>query len=108
VSIWRHLRAVCLLPAVATVAVPAAILAAEDVELSWGLVPGVALVLVGEAASFGSVGLLVWATAFVAVNAAWFPLIEERALERRFGEDYRVYKRAVPRWIPRLRPWDPP
>jgi protein-S-isoprenylcysteine O-methyltransferase Ste14 len=26
---------------------------------------------------------------------------EERTLERRFGEGYRSYKRAVHRWIPR-------
>jgi len=35
------------------------------------------------------------------------PLSEEPGLERRFGEDYRRYKRAVPRWIPRLVPVPP-
>jgi protein-S-isoprenylcysteine O-methyltransferase Ste14 len=29
---------------------------------------------------------------------------EEKALERRFGDQYGVYKANVPRWIPRLRP----
>jgi protein-S-isoprenylcysteine O-methyltransferase Ste14 len=28
-------------------------------------------------------------------------LVEEPRLEHRYGESYRVYKRAVPRWIPR-------
>ena len=28
------------------------------------------------------------------------------ALEQRFGEDYRLYKANVPRWIPRVPPWD--
>jgi protein-S-isoprenylcysteine O-methyltransferase Ste14 len=26
-------------------------------------------------------------------------------LERRFGDEYSAYKRAVPRWIPCLKPW---
>jgi protein-S-isoprenylcysteine O-methyltransferase Ste14 len=30
---------------------------------------------------------------------------EEPMLESRFGEDYRVYRRNVPRWIPRFTPW---
>lgn len=29
---------------------------------------------------------------------------EERSLKRRFGESYEQYCKAVPRWIPRLRP----
>ncbi len=31
--------------------------------------------------------------------------IEEKDLEKKFGDDYREYKAHVPRWIPRLRPW---
>ena len=31
-----------------------------------------------------------------------FRLVEERALQRRFGDDYRLYKTNVPRW----RAWD--
>ncbi len=33
--------------------------------------------------------------------------IEEEDLERRFGEPYRAYVRAVPLWRPRLSPWRP-
>ncbi len=29
------------------------------------------------------------------------------ALVRRFGADYEAYRRAVPAWWPRLRPWKP-
>jgi hypothetical protein len=29
-------------------------------------------------------------------------------LERRFGDDYILYKKNVPRWIPRLNPWKSP
>jgi protein-S-isoprenylcysteine O-methyltransferase Ste14 len=34
-------------------------------------------------------------------------LYEEPALRRQFGASYEEYRRAVPRWIPRLRPWRP-
>jgi protein-S-isoprenylcysteine O-methyltransferase Ste14 len=69
------------------------------------MIVGVALVLAGEAAIFGSVWVLGWMAVFLAINAVWFPRVEEPALERRFGEDYRRYVRSVPRWVPRLRPW---
>jgi hypothetical protein len=32
---------------------------------------------------------------------------EEPALSGRFGADYEAYRRAVPAWWPRLRPWKP-
>ncbi|MBT5920444.1 MAG: isoprenylcysteine carboxylmethyltransferase family protein, partial [Alphaproteobacteria bacterium] len=35
-------------------------------------------------------------------------LSEEPGLEKRFGETYVRYKENVPRWIPRLTPWQPP
>jgi protein-S-isoprenylcysteine O-methyltransferase Ste14 len=28
---------------------------------------------------------------------------EELVLERQFGDDYRAYRKRVPRWIPRIR-----
>ena len=31
--------------------------------------------------------------------------LEESGLEKRFGESYREYRRNVPRWLPRFRPW---
>lgn len=71
------------------------------------MIAGVALVLAGEAALFGSSLLLVWAIAFGAVNTVWFARVEEPGLERRFGEDYRAYRASVPRWLPRRKPWTP-
>jgi protein-S-isoprenylcysteine O-methyltransferase Ste14 len=41
------------------------------------------------------------------VNALYMPLFEEPGLKRRFGADYDMYAANVPRWLPRLRPWDP-
>ena len=69
------------------------------------MISGVFFILLGEAALFGSIAVLVWFLVFFAFQAIYMPLIEERGLARRFGEDYIVYKRNVPRWIPRLTPW---
>jgi protein-S-isoprenylcysteine O-methyltransferase Ste14 len=71
------------------------------------MITGVFGVLVGEAAFFGSPWLLIWSAAFLAVNCVYFSIYEEPGLERRFGEEYRLYKRNVPRWIPRRTPWAP-
>ena len=148
---WRHLRAIRLLPGIATIAVPAVLVATTDFEVGWGLdgalalmhrtitlfaregegtlapwdptrklvvrgpyrfvrnpmITGVLVVLLGEAALFGSPWVLAWAAAFLAVNAVWFPLVEEPGLERRFGAEYEAYRREVPRWLPRRTPWTP-
>jgi protein-S-isoprenylcysteine O-methyltransferase Ste14 len=71
------------------------------------MISGVLFTLLGEAALFGSLAVLVWFIVFLTFQAIYLPLIEERSLARRFGEDYLVYKRNVPRWIPRLTPWVP-
>jgi protein-S-isoprenylcysteine O-methyltransferase Ste14 len=70
------------------------------------MISGVLAILLGEAALFGSLSLLLWATAVFAVNAVYLPLIEEPGLRRRFGEEYDAYRANVPRWVPRLRPWE--
>jgi protein-S-isoprenylcysteine O-methyltransferase Ste14 len=71
------------------------------------MIGGVVLILLGEAALLGSVALLAWCAAVVAVNAIYLPFVEERGLRQRFGEDYDVYCANVPRWLPRRRPWQP-
>jgi protein-S-isoprenylcysteine O-methyltransferase Ste14 len=71
------------------------------------MITGVLCILLGEAALLGSVGILAWAVAFLTLNGIYMPLVEEPALERRFGDDYAKYKRNVPRWLPRLAPWVP-
>ncbi len=72
------------------------------------MISGVMFTLAGETLLLGSPGLALWLALFVLANAVYMPLLEEPGLERRFGDDYRRYKAAVPRWIPRLRPWQPP
>jgi protein-S-isoprenylcysteine O-methyltransferase Ste14 len=70
------------------------------------MISGVLLILLGEAALFGSLALLLWFGLVLAANAVYMPLVEEPALQRRFGEEYERYRAHVPRWIPRVRPWD--
>lgn len=72
------------------------------------MIAAVAAVLVGESILFGSVLILVWAAIFLVFNLLYFLLMEEPELENRFGEEYRVYKRNVPRWLPRRMPWSSP
>jgi protein-S-isoprenylcysteine O-methyltransferase Ste14 len=70
------------------------------------MISGVLAVLLGEAAVFASVPLLLWFAAVFLVNAVYFPLVEEPGLRRRFGDEYEAYRVSVPRWIPRRRPWN--
>ena len=65
------------------------------------MISGVAAVLTGLALLTGSCVLALWLVTFIVVNSAYFALVEEPGLERRFGEPYRDYKARVPRWIPR-------
>ena len=65
------------------------------------MISAVAAVLLGEALLFRSTALLILFLVFLAINTAYFVLSEEPGLERRFGDEYREYKRTVPRWVPR-------
>ena len=71
------------------------------------MISAVVTLLVGQALFFGSLGILAWAALFLAVNHVFFVLAEEPGLERRFGDEYRAYKAAVPRWLPRRTLWHP-
>jgi protein-S-isoprenylcysteine O-methyltransferase Ste14 len=71
------------------------------------MILGVLTVLIGEAISILSVNILIWAIIFFIINNLWFVLFEEPDLEKRFGEEYKEYKRNVPRWIPRTKPFSP-
>jgi protein-S-isoprenylcysteine O-methyltransferase Ste14 len=72
------------------------------------MISGVILFLFGEACVLLSTPHGVWAVCFVILNLIYVPLVEERQLERRFGDSYRLYRRHVRRFIPRRRPWRPP
>jgi protein-S-isoprenylcysteine O-methyltransferase Ste14 len=65
------------------------------------MITGVVSVLLGEAALFASPAVLAWAGVVFALNAVYFPLIEEPGLRSRFGADYDAYAAHTPRWLPR-------
>lgn len=64
---------------------------------------GVLIVLLGEALLFRSLPVLCYAAGFFAAVHLFVVLYEERALESRFGAEFRAYRAAVPRWGFRLR-----
>ena len=72
------------------------------------MISGVLLLLLAEALLFHSWPITAWMILFLVGNAIYFPLVEEKGLEKRFGDEYLEYKARVPRWIPRLRPWEKP
>jgi protein-S-isoprenylcysteine O-methyltransferase Ste14 len=68
---------------------------------------GLLLAILGQALLFGNLRLLIYAAAAWAAPAAFVRWYEEPTLARRFGAEYEAYRRAVPAWLPRLRPWPP-
>lgn len=66
------------------------------------MITGVAATLAGQALLTGSRMIAFWFITFVAINHGYFLVSEEPGLEARFGDAYLAYKRAVPRWLPRL------
>jgi protein-S-isoprenylcysteine O-methyltransferase Ste14 len=68
---------------------------------------GFAIVMTGQALFFGSAGLAGYTVAAWAIGAVAVRLYEEPVLTRKFGAEYRAYRRAVPAWIPRRHPWTP-
>jgi protein-S-isoprenylcysteine O-methyltransferase Ste14 len=61
--------------------------------------------VVGQALLLGRLVLLAHAAAIAAAMAAFARWYEEPALRQRFGNEYEVYRRAVPAWRPRRTPW---
>ena len=70
------------------------------------MIVGVLCILLGETAFFCSVPLFGWFAVFCLLNIIYIPMLEEPGLIKRFGQDYLLYKRNVPRWMPRFRPWN--
>ena len=66
---------------------------------------GVVAVILGEAWLFGSVALVQYALLVFVLFHLFVILYEEPTLEALFGESYRAYRRAVPRWGFTTRPF---
>lgn len=71
------------------------------------MISGVLFNLLGEALIMDSWALGLWFAGFFLANTIYLPLFEEKGLVERFGPAYERYRRAVPRWLPRIRPYDP-
>ncbi len=64
--------------------------------------------ILGQALLLGQVVLLVYAAVVATAFVGFVRGHEEPFLRRRYGASYEQYRRAVPGWIPRLRPWRGP
>ena len=71
------------------------------------MISGVLIVLTGESIAILSLNIFIWAVIFFIINNLYFVIYEEPNLEKRFGHEYKEYKKNVPRWIPRLKPFVP-
>jgi protein-S-isoprenylcysteine O-methyltransferase Ste14 len=63
--------------------------------------------IVGQALALGQPALLGYAVAVGAAMVAFVHGYEEPTLAGEFGAQYEAYRRAVPAWWPRFRPWQP-
>ncbi len=71
------------------------------------MITGVLVALLGESLSFHSSRIFIWTIGFFLINSIYFRLIEEPGLRKRFGTEYDEYAKNVPRWMPRMTPWNP-
>ncbi|MDR1365741.1 MAG: hypothetical protein LBJ03_01455 [Holosporales bacterium] len=69
------------------------------------MILSVLIMLVAESLLLNSWHIFIWSIVFLVGNLVYFPLVEEKKLEKSFGVDYLNYKFGVPRWIPRLTAW---
>jgi len=66
----------------------------------------VAATIIGQALILGRLVLLAYAVVFAAVVAVFVHAYEQPTLTARYGDQYEAYRRAVPAWWPRRRPWN--
>lgn len=59
----------------------------------------------GQALLLGDLRVAAWGALLWAGFHLFVVGYEEPALRRRFGSSYDAFRRSVPRWIPRMRPW---
>ncbi|MEA3306539.1 MAG: methyltransferase, partial [Elusimicrobiota bacterium] len=52
------------------------------------MISSVLIILIGESFLFGSYQLLIWTLFFFVLNSIYFPLFEEKTLEKKFGKKY--------------------
>jgi len=67
----------------------------------------VATMIVGQAFLLGRFVLLAYAAIFLLITAAFVRVYEEPTLREQYGAECEAYRRSVPGWWPRRRPWNP-
>lgn len=67
----------------------------------------VLVVIIGQAMLLGQPSLAIYAVGLSVIFVSFVRAYEEPTLESQFGSQYEAYRRAVPGWWPRLRPWHP-
>ena len=65
----------------------------------------VVAVIGGQALLFGDWRLIAYGALFWLAFHLFVVAYEEPTLQRTFGREYDAFHTNVPRWIPRLRPW---
>lgn len=68
---------------------------------------GVILALWGEALFMSRIAMIAYAFIFTWCIHFWVIFFEEPSLQERFGGEYRAYRKAVPRWFPQLKRYQP-
>jgi protein-S-isoprenylcysteine O-methyltransferase Ste14 len=63
----------------------------------------VMLMLLSESIILNSKILLIYTIFCFILNCFYFKFVEEKQLEKRFGEEYIEYRKNVPMWFPRIR-----
>jgi protein-S-isoprenylcysteine O-methyltransferase Ste14 len=69
------------------------------------MLSGVIIILFSEALVFWSLPFFIYTMLFVLLNMAYFPLVEEPGLIKKYGAAYKIYMNNVPRWIPLIKPY---
>ena len=68
------------------------------------MILGLLLLLLGLGVLFGSLCLIfIFTPLFISINVLYLKAIEEKEMEKKFGENYLEYKKRVPMFIPSLR-----
>jgi protein-S-isoprenylcysteine O-methyltransferase Ste14 len=62
--------------------------------------------ILGQALLLGQPVLLAYAAGVAVMFVIWVRFYEEPVLRQQFGAEYDAYRRAVPAWWPRRRPWN--
>jgi len=67
------------------------------------MIGAVLLILLGETIIAGSLIIFCWFILFLIGNIIYFIYAEEPALFKRFGDEYKNYRKSVPMFIPKFR-----